>query len=286
MGLRSPTSLIPCLLDLLRDDEAGHLKGNLDLLGLFVEWGSDPDIGEGRTLPENLAHARTPSCTDLISDPAGVLRNRERWPVHLCGMEFLRQSTEAWAQTRAFTADTLNNYRWASMHPLPIGRRALTGKREVDNPSEWRAVMDVLPFEGCEEAMWAVRVEDQGSAIDLFGLADYPTESHKQLGLPIAGKLAYAVRGHGRSPIDLLDAAEGWWAQYRGLTFRGRPKGTGTWPSPQHFEHDLDLVLAEMRSQGEKVTQEKVSHRLNIHKKTLDRWLRDCGRSWQETRKG
>ncbi len=55
--MRSPTSLIPCLLDLLRDDEAGHLKGNLDLLGLFVEWGSDPDIEEDRTLPENLTGA-------------------------------------------------------------------------------------------------------------------------------------------------------------------------------------------------------------------------------------
>ncbi len=50
--------------------------------------------------------------------------------------------------------------------------------------------------------MWAVRVEDQRSAIDLFGLADYPTGSHKQLGVPIAGELAYVVRG--ADTADLL----------------------------------------------------------------------------------
>ena len=283
MGLRSPTTLIPCLLDSLWDEDAGCLRSNLDL-SLFIEWVGGPiDIGKKRTLPKKLTHARTPSCTDSISDPAGVLRNRERWPIHLCDMEFLRQSTESWGQTQAFKADTLNNYRWASMYPVPIGRRALTENREVDKPSEWSEVLDVLPFEGDEKAMWALRVEIQGSStFDLFGLADYPTESHKHLGVPVAGELAYAVRGHGRLPIDVLDAAETWWAQFRGLTLRGRPKGTGTWPSPQHFEIDLGLALARMRSQGEKVTQEQVSKRLNIDKRTLVRWLRHCGRSWQE----
>ena len=285
MGLRSPTTLIPCLLEFFWDDHAGCLRSST-VLSLGIEWVGGPDLGKSRILPEKLTHARTPSCTDLLSDPARVLRTRERWPIHLCVMEFLRQGTESWAQTQAFKADNLNDYRWASMHPLPIGRQALMENREVDSPSEWGEVLDVLPFGGCETAMWAVRVEDQGSTLDLFGLADYPTASHKQLDVPVAGELACVLRGQGRSPIDLLDAAVRWWAQFRGLTFRGRPKGTGTWSSPEHFEINLDQVLAEMRSQGEKVTQENVSARLNIHKQTLARWLQACGRSWQETRSG
>ena len=112
LGLRSPTVLIPCSLEFFWDDDAGCLRSNLDL-GMMMEWvGAPNNIGEERILPEKITHARTPSCTDLIFDPAQVLRNKDRWPIHLCGMEFLRQSTELWAQTQAFMADTLNIYAY------------------------------------------------------------------------------------------------------------------------------------------------------------------------------
>jgi hypothetical protein len=169
------------------------------------------------------------------------------------------------------------------MYPLPIGRRALMIHPDVKDLSEWSEVFDVLPFEEYERAVWALRVEQSAfpttHTLDLFGLAEYSSEY-------VAGPLAFSVRGKSRFLIDILGAADRWWAQFRGLTLRGRPKGTGTWPSPEHFENDLDLVLADMNSYGEKVTQENVSKRLRIDKKTLVRWLQACGRSWAEIRTG
>jgi hypothetical protein len=59
--------------------------------------------------------------------------------------------------------DSVNILRWAYMHPLPIGRQALIANREVDNQSEWSEVLNVLPFEGHETALWALRVKVGGS---------------------------------------------------------------------------------------------------------------------------
>lgn len=92
------------------------------------------------------------------------------------------------------------------------------------------------------------------------------------------------MRGYDKSWTDLLVSADRWWAEFRSLTFRGRPKGTGTWTSREDFENELDRTLEELRSRGVKVTQEKVAGRLCITKKTLSRWLQDCGRNWSEIR--
>ncbi len=50
-------------------------------------------------------------------------------------------------------------------------------------------MLNVLPLEEYEKAVWALRVEVEGSlasrsVLDLFGLAEYPTEYHKDFGIP------------------------------------------------------------------------------------------------------
>jgi hypothetical protein len=281
LGLRSPT-LQPCAFEVFWNHGEGRLHRRINL-SMSTEWIGAPSTWGPRPMPEKLTRAKTPPCTDLISEPGEVFRNRDRWPIHICLGEFANQSTELWAEAQPFAADSVNVHRWAAMYPLPIGRRALMIHPDVKDLSEWSEVFDVLPFEEYERAVWALRVE-QGAfpsthTLDLFGLAEYSSES-------VAGPLAFSGRGRDRHLIDILGATERWWAQFRGLTLRGRPKGTGTWSSPEHFKNDLDVVLADMRSYGEKVTQENVSRRLSIDKKTLVRWVEVCGKSWQEIRKG
>jgi hypothetical protein len=287
LGLRSPT-LQPCSLEFFWDDDRGGL-GNIDL-SMSIEWVGAPDMWEERTVPEKLTHARTHSCTDLITNPAGVLQNKERWPIHVCYEEFLRQSTELWAQTQALTVDSLNVYRWASMYPLPVGRRALMANREVSNPSEWSEVLNVLPFEEYEKAVWALRVEDERSLasrsiLDLFGLAEYPSEFHKEFGIPVGGDLAYVLRarrGRDTSLTDLVDNAERWWSQFRGRALRGRPRGSGTWKDADEFREAARNVVGMLRERGYKPTQERVAEVLNCNDRVLRYWIKRYGPKWND----
>lgn len=283
LGLRGP-DLQPCSLEFFWNDELGQISPNMDL-SMCIDWTGAPAQWEERTVPKKLTHAKTPPCSDLISEPEEVLKNKERWPIHVCEEEFLRQSTELWAEAQPFVMDRVNIHRWASMYPLPIGRRALMACPEVDNLSEWTEVLNVLPFEGHEKAMWALRAElrqlTSVHTLDLFGLAEYPTEGHQTIGVATAGKLAYSVRGYGRSLIDLLDSAEKWWAQFRGLTFTGRPKGTGTWTSREHFAAALERARIKTRLEGDKVTQENVALRLHTSDRQLREWIRYYGLNWQ-----
>jgi hypothetical protein len=286
LGLRSPV-LQPCSLEVFWDADAGHVSDGIDL-GLNLEWRGAPDLWEERTAPERLRHTETPPCTDLISDAEGVLRNKERWPTHLCEAEFMSQSTGLWAEAQSFVVDSVNVHRWASMYPLPIGRWALMECQKMDDILEWSEALHVLPFDGDERAMWALRVEHtEGTLVhvlDLFGLAEYPTERHQALEVPVAGDLAFSVRGKGRSLIEILDSAERWWGQFRGLTLRGRPTGTGTWESREHFETELHQAIAETRAEGDKVTQENVALRLHTDSRQLRRQVRYFGLSWKEIR--
>jgi hypothetical protein len=134
-----------------------------DELYMAIEWGDFPPMWDERTMPRNLTRARTPPCTGLICEPEVTLRNEECWPIHLCQFQFLFQSTRLWAEAQPFVGDSVNILRWAYMHPLPIGRQALIANREVDNQSEWSEVLNVLPFEGHETALWALRVKVGGS---------------------------------------------------------------------------------------------------------------------------
>ena len=287
LGLRSPV-LQPCSLELFWDADAGQVSGGIDL-GLNLEWRGATYPWEERAVPKKFTHTKTPPCTDLISDAEAVLRDKERWPTHLCEAEFMSQSTGLWAEAQSFVVDSVNVHRWASMYPLPIGRWALINCQEMDDALEWSEALHVLPFDGDEAAMWALRVEHTEGTIvhvlDLFGLAEYPTEGHQAAGVPVAGDLAFSVRGKGRSLIEILEAAERWWGQFRGLTFRGRPRGAGEWESRKHFLNELRQAVAKTRSEGDKVTQENVALRLHTDSRQLRRRLGQFGIYWDDIRK-
>jgi hypothetical protein len=286
LGLRSP-ELQPCSLELFWDADAGQVSGGVDL-GLNLEWRGAPDLYQERAVPKRFTNTRTPPCTDLISDAEAVLRNKERWPTHLCEAEFMSQSTGLWAEAQPFVVDSVNVHRWASIYPLPIGQWALMEFQEIDDAMEWSEVLHVLPFEGDEEAMWALRVErTEGTVVhvlDLFGLAEYPTEWHQAYEVPVAGELAFSVRGKGRSLIEILESAERWWGQFRGLTFRGRPPGSGTWASREEFEDALRQAVTKVRSEGGKVIQESVAQHLYTDDRQLRDWMKRFKVEWAEVK--
>ncbi len=271
------------------DDEAGRVSSSV-VLGLNLNWRGALASWEGRPVPESVTHTKTPPCTDLISDTGAVLRNKKRWPTHLCEAEFMAQSTQLWAEAQPFVVDSVNVHRWASIYPLPVGRRALMERQARDDVVGWSEVLHTLPFDANERAMWALRVERTENTIvhvlDLFGLAEYPTEWHQAYEVPVAGELAFSVRGKGRSLIEVLESAERWWAQFRGLTFRGRPPGTGTWESREHFENELRQAVTKVRSEGVKVTQESVAERLCTNDRQLRAWIEQFQVNWLQIRNG
>jgi hypothetical protein len=289
LGLRSPT-LQPCALEFYWDYERDRLAPNIDL-SMSVAWTDAPMFPGQGDLPESLTQEKSPLCTDLITDPRQVLENKARWPAHLCIPEFLEQSTALWATDRPIASDSPNRWRWASMYPLPVGRRALMTCPEMSDISAWSEVLDVLPFDEYEQAMWVLRVEDNWratgmGALDIFGLASYPTDLHHRLDYPVAGDLAYVVRGQGRRMLELLDAAEKWWHQFRGLALKGRPQGTGTWRDHEHFLNAAKEAVASIRSGGGKVTQERVAEHLLTQDRQLRRWIEDFDTTWGEIRIG
>jgi methylphosphotriester-DNA--protein-cysteine methyltransferase len=86
--------------------------------------------------------------------------------------------------------------------------------------------------------------------------------------------------------LELLDAAEQWWRQFRGLALKGRPPGTGTWTDRAHFLHAVEQAMVSIRSSGEKVTEEKVADLLRTDDRTLRRWFKDFGTTWKKMRNG
>ncbi len=286
LGIRSP-SLHMCGLEASRDADEGQVSSNIDL-SWSLEWPGAPTfVWERQGVPDKLTHTKTPPCTDLISEPEAALRDKGRWPIHVCSTEFMSQSTARWALAQPFVSDSLNVYRWASIHPLPIGRQALMACHETEELSEWSDVLNALPFDGDEKAMWALRIERRESAtvntLDLFGLAEY--ETYPVIGLwTVAGKLAFSMRGQDRSLVDLVDAAEKWWSQFRGLPLKGRPPGTGTWNSRENFVNALNRAMAKTISDGNKVTQEKVAEILHTDDRQLRTYLKRFGINWQEAR--
>lgn len=130
-----------------------------------------------------------PHCTDLLNNPAEVFEDRNRWPLHLCYEDFLRVSTERWAMNFPLYADEKGvicsshpRCKWHPLWPLPIGKGSAT--REIrafgfhgrEPMHELPELLNLVPFEGYEAAIWALRIERNGSTLDLFGLADYWTD--------------------------------------------------------------------------------------------------------------
>jgi hypothetical protein len=160
-----------------------------------------------------------------------------------------------------------------------------------DNLGEWSAILSGLPFDGGERAMWALCVEGRRagaarSSLDLFGLAEYPTALHERIDWLEAGTLAYVLRGQDRTLAGVLEAADRWWSRYRGIVLRGRPRGTGIYASSEEFAYDLKQAVAEVRSNGGKVTQETVAERLRTTDRQLRKWLQEHGIAWREAAKG
>ena len=250
-------------------------------------------------LPQHLACPQdSPACTDLLYDPAGVLSNRERWPTHLCGGPFLRESTERWIH-RSGIIMAAGFDTWASEHPLPVGRESVKRLRTFDEDSSGRLVekppanaahlQNVVPLDGEEKALWALRIEKEGCVLDLFGLAEYQTKEHREKGKATMGELAYVMRGREESLRDFLQAARRWWSRFRGLPIGGRPVNTGMWTSGDEFKEALQTAIRGLRSQRRKVTQEEVAAFFAdrpgfpvCDDSQLRRWLRQYGLSWKD----
>ena len=74
-------------------------------------------------------------CTDLLYQPARVLRNQRLWPANLCYDAFLRESTQRCYARTALLTESLGHLgegpgtwaleRIAETWPLPIGREAI-----------------------------------------------------------------------------------------------------------------------------------------------------------------
>lgn len=282
--LRTP-ALRPCALEAYWNVGEGCVSSIVDL-SWVLEWPNAPTFPwERQGIPAKLTRTKNPPCTDLISESEAVLSDKGRWPTHVCLPEFLSQSAAQWALAHPFASDNLNIYRWASIHPLPVGRQSLMACREMDELSEWSDILNALPFEGDEKAMWALRVERRTGAtintLDLFGLAKY--ESYPVIGpWAVAGKLAFSMRGQDRSLVDLVDAAEKWWAQFRGFALQGRPPGTGTWRNRKDFADALNWAVTKTRSEGDKATQENVAKRLYTDARQLRSHVKRFGLTWRE----
>jgi hypothetical protein len=131
-----------------------------------------------------------PSCRPLLDDFAGVMADRERWPMHLC-METAWASTNTllmasgtcpwWATVEEVHAAF--EYRWPSW-PLVIGRAAFKARFRERLPVDGLPVpfelafrigsinwiWGALPFEGVEAATFAVRLTSPGLTVDFIGL--------------------------------------------------------------------------------------------------------------------
>ena len=93
----------------------------------------------------------------------------------------------------AFADDNLPALEsWCDTWPLPIGKRVVASLEGWGRGYE--ALLNLMPFEDNEEALWVLRLESSGATLDLFGLAVYVDDPPLCLE---AGELAYVMRGRG-----------------------------------------------------------------------------------------
>lgn len=190
--------------------------------------------------------------------------------------------------------------RWREYWPLPVGVRAVeamishSGDQFASGSSldldyrgpDYGALLNLVPFEGDEEALWALRVETGNSALDLFGLANsgtsrQATSTHRgKDDMFTAGELKYLLRGGDKSLIDILDSAQRWWSSFSAQAVIGRPRNSGTWASAEEFEDALRKAVRNLRSQGRKVTQESVAELLSSNDRVLRNWLNRYHVKW------
>jgi hypothetical protein len=148
-----------------------------------------------------------PTCTALLEDPEGVLSDRLRWPDHVCDRGFLLESV--WRWTAGVVEDTPDNMdaekhiiiahvsidnaalRWGAEWPLPMGKQAVLLNHEDLGynyyGSGYASLLNWVPFDGEEEALWALRVVRGSTSLDLFGLVRRTGEGVHRRNAPRVG---------------------------------------------------------------------------------------------------
>ena len=92
--------------------------------------------------------------------------NEKRWPDHFCHGRLLWISTIEGASSSLVAPTTSELTQWVTQWPLPIGRRAVELRLGTLN----RVVINLVPFEEWEEALWARRIYAADCTLNLFGL--------------------------------------------------------------------------------------------------------------------
>lgn len=239
-------------------------------------------------------------CTDLLNRPRSVLSDDSRWPSWLCTMSFYQESTRRWwRRTTLFDAPGRDMpiggrdiileelIHQSDMWPLPIGKEALERRwPHIVRGPDYVSLLSYLPFEGTEEAIWALRIEEGENILDLFGLADYYEVEQREMRVGL-GDLRYVMRGRDMALLDYWKHAERWWSSWRGRGARplGRPTGTGTWQSSYQCREALLEAAAAVQKKGGRVTQDRIADHLNCDVATLRRWLRRFSIAWDEVRR-
>jgi hypothetical protein len=224
-----------------------------------------------------------PSCTSLLYDPATILGTQRRWPDHLCYSDFMERSIERWV-SQAVPQVTPANKLWAECYPLPIGKAAVKRRYNQRGQICGDELMGLLPFEAVEEAYWALRVETNRSVLDMFGLKGSLPPTENARAYLWFGSFAYSLRGHDdTSLVGLMQNCERWWRDFSSEKIQGRPRGSGIWESPEHFERAAQRAAREIRAHGRKVTQEALAEQFRTSDRMVRHWLKSSSfANWRE----
>jgi hypothetical protein len=205
------------------------------------------------------------------------LRQRGRWPDHLCYSDFMQRSIEVWVSQVVGEITPAIKF-WAECYPLPIGEEAVKHLYTVRGQRYPDELTGLLPFRGAEKAYWGVRVEVKRSVVDMFGLEGWtPPESEAEQRLSL-GALAYALRGRDdTSLVRLVQDGVAWWHNFSVHNIQGRPRGSTAWGSPEEFKNSVREALQKLSVQQDKVTQAKVAAEMGYDVRTVRRGIKHYG---------
>ncbi len=162
------------------------------------------------------------------------------------------------------------------------------GEGELNGVEE---LFNVVPFDGHEEALWALRIERRRPtavhALDLFGLVETP---QKSTGRPGTARRAALLLSCAATTNPRL----AYWTLRRDCGLHstvvpseaGPKKGTGTWEDREHFATELERARIKTHSEGHKVNQENVADRLHISPRQLRAWIKYYGLTWGKIKRG
>jgi hypothetical protein len=98
------------------------------------------------------------------------------------------------------------------------------------------------------------------------------------------GSFAALLRGHDdTSLVGLMQNCERWWRDFSSEKIQGRPRGSGIWESPEHFERAAQRAAREIRAHGRKVTQEALAEQFRTSDRMVRHWLKSSSfANWRE----